>query len=137
MSNYYEILSCDKNASYEELKKNYHDQVKKLHPDKTGSKSQKEFLTLDKAWKTLRDAQRRREYDLTLSKNELNETPLYCEIDSKEMSHDAKEKTYNYECRCGGVYVLQENQIRDVERVMVPCDECTFHIVVINSDFSS
>ncbi|KAK6642547.1 hypothetical protein RUM43_004049 [Polyplax serrata] len=131
-SNYYEILGCDRNASLEDIKQSYREQVKRLHPDKSIEKdSREEFLALDKAWKTLRDPTTRREYDMTLSKNELEETPMYCEVDLEEMSHDTEVGEYTYGCRCGGVYVLQESHARESQKLRVSCDECTFHIVVV------
>lgn len=130
MSNYYDVLGCKKGASYEELKKCYHELAKKYHPDKAGNIFQKEFLLLDKAWKTLQNAEARRDYDLMISKNELDETPMYCEVDLSEMSHIPETSTYNYGCRCGGIYVLDGRLTLECEMLKVSCDECTFHIVV-------
>ncbi|EEB13129.1 CSL-type zinc finger protein-containing protein, putative [Pediculus humanus corporis] len=136
MINYYEILGCDKNATRDEIKKCYYERVKKYHPDKTDeNKSRREeYLRLDEAWKVLRNPETRLEYDLSMSKNDLKNTPLYCKINLEEMSREEEEeegvKGYSYTCRCGGNYFVDEEEIHSCEELAVPCDECTFHIVV-------
>ena len=131
MPNYYEILGCRKDATHEELKKAYQENVRIFHPDKNNSsESDQNFLCLDKAWKTLRDPEKRKEYDETLSKNEMEDMPLYCEILLSEMTFKPESSVYSYMCRCGGEYQLDVEDLKDYENVRICCDECTFHIVV-------
>lgn len=63
---YYAILNCDVNASPEEIKKQYRAQVMLYHPDKTQGDVEKEniFKTLQSAYETLGDKQKRMCYDM-------------------------------------------------------------------------
>lgn len=133
MTNYYEILGCSKDATFEELKKSYQENAKKLHPDKNDSNCDQNFLLLDKAWKTLRDPDKRKEYDETLSRNELEDMPLYCEVLLTEMDFKPELNIYSYMCRCGGEYQLNVRDLKDGENIRICCDECTFHILVRKS----
>ena len=64
--NYYEILGIDKNASQEEIKKNYRKLSLKNHPDKNrGSKEAEEkFKEINKAYQVLSDSATRNIYDI-------------------------------------------------------------------------
>jgi len=67
MSNdYYKILSVDRGASAEEIKKAYRKQAVKLHPDKNpGDKSAEEgFKKLNEAYEVLSDTEKRAFYDM-------------------------------------------------------------------------
>lgn len=57
MDNLYGILGCHKTATYEELKRKYHELVLINHPDKQKKNISLSaaFLKIDKAWKILRD----------------------------------------------------------------------------------
>ena len=62
---YYKLLSIEKDASTEDIKKAYRKLAKKYHPDTNkGCKSAEEkFKQISEAYKTLSDPQKRRNYD--------------------------------------------------------------------------
>lgn len=59
--NYYEVLGVDKNASMEELKKQYRRMAKEYHPDKGGD--EQKFKEINEAYETLSDPQKKQAYD--------------------------------------------------------------------------
>ena len=61
MSEYYDILGIDKNATKQEIKKAYNRLSMKTHPDKGGNEYL--FNKVSEAYNTLYDDKKRREYD--------------------------------------------------------------------------
>jgi molecular chaperone DnaJ len=61
MSNYYDILGIDKNASQDDIKKAYRKKALDHHPDRGGDEVK--FKEAAEAYETLSDDQKRREYD--------------------------------------------------------------------------
>lgn len=61
---YYKILNVEKNASQEEIKKNYRKLSLKMHPDKGGDENK--FKELNEAFQVLGDENKRKEYDFKL-----------------------------------------------------------------------
>ncbi|KAL4715523.1 hypothetical protein ACJJTC_009149 [Scirpophaga incertulas] len=62
---YYEILGLSKQASTQEIKQAYKKLAIKLHPDKSTEKdNQEKFMKITEAYETLKDPERRRQYDL-------------------------------------------------------------------------
>lgn len=59
--NYYEILGCQKNDSYEDIRKSYRKLALKFHPDKGGN--QETFKSISEAFSILGDETKRKEYD--------------------------------------------------------------------------
>lgn len=58
---YYDILGVSKDASQEEIKKAYRKLAHKHHPDKGGD--EEEFKKVNKAYQTLSDKEKRKQYD--------------------------------------------------------------------------
>ena len=58
---YYERLGVSRNASQEELKKAYKKASMQHHPDRGGDESK--FKEINEAYSTLKDPQKRQEYD--------------------------------------------------------------------------
>ena len=59
---YYKILELNKNATQEDIKKNYKKLALKYHPDRNNGDEQK-FKELTEAYETLSDSQKRHVYD--------------------------------------------------------------------------
>jgi curved DNA-binding protein CbpA len=72
--NYYQILGITQDAPEKEIKRAYHKLARELHPDKSStSKNSKqleeEFALVSKAYNTLKDREKRTEYDKRLKTN--------------------------------------------------------------------
>ncbi len=68
MTNYYEILGVDKNASEDEIKKAYRKAASKHHPDREGGDTVK-FQEVQEAYETLSDKTKKYHYDHPPSNN--------------------------------------------------------------------
>ncbi|HEY9732750.1 MAG TPA: molecular chaperone DnaJ [Drouetiella sp.] len=60
---YYEVLGLAKNASPEEIKKNFRNKARNLHPDNKDSGDEAAFKELAEAYEVLSDEQKRASYD--------------------------------------------------------------------------
>lgn len=71
---YYEILGVKKDATKHEIHKAFRQLAKKYHPDKNKEKNaQDEFIKIFKAYETLSDEKKRKEYDdMKSNKNQFN-----------------------------------------------------------------
>lgn len=63
LPNYYEILGLSKEATQEEIKKNFRELAKKTHPDKTKEDSERQMMELNKAYEVLSDKENKEKYD--------------------------------------------------------------------------
>ena len=74
--NYYEILEVNKNASQEIIEKAYKTLIKKYHPDlqppELKPKYEEKIKLINEAFEVLSNEQKRKEFDLTLSSNEIS-----------------------------------------------------------------
>lgn len=74
--NYYEILQIDKNASLEIVEKSYKTLVKMYHPDLQKNIDKQEYeeklKLINEAYEVLSDEEKRKEYDLQLEQEEIN-----------------------------------------------------------------
>ncbi|OAF66402.1 hypothetical protein A3Q56_05832 [Intoshia linei] len=90
--NYYKLIGVSENATNIEIRKKYLEKVKKLHPDlypaSKKRKATRDFQLVNKAYKTLKDANSRSEYDKNIrygvynasntpSSNNVNEKDVY------------------------------------------------------------
>jgi hypothetical protein len=62
----YDVLGVRPDASAAELRRAYLELARQHHPDRAGG-SPERMRALNEAWETLRDPERRRRYDLTLT----------------------------------------------------------------------
>ena len=86
--NYYQLLKVQQNFEFKDLKNNYQEIALKVHPDRCKHpNSTKAFQKLNNAYKTLKDNEKKRIYDLTGESNEQtrvrpnNEQQYYYEDD--------------------------------------------------------
>lgn len=63
LPNYYEVLGLSKDATQEEIKKNFRELAKKTHPDKTKEDSERQMMELNKAYEVLSDKENKEKYD--------------------------------------------------------------------------
>lgn len=128
--NYYAILNCTEHATFEELKQSYQKLVKQYHPDKNDTlATSDQFRKIDEAWKVLRDANSRKEYDNILMNDKLNnQLLLYATLTLKDLDFNVESDIYTYSCRCGGIYTITADSI--TEECLVSCDECSFVILI-------
>lgn len=63
LPDYYKILELSKDATPEEIKKQYRELAKKSHPDKTGDEESKIMADINKAYEVLSDVELRSKYD--------------------------------------------------------------------------
>src|SRR6185369_18011010 len=61
MTDHYEALGVDKNATHEEIKKAHRRKVRKNHPDKGGDPEK--FMLVQRAYEILSNEEKRRRYD--------------------------------------------------------------------------
>lgn len=66
--NYYEVMDLDVSATLPEIKRRYRELVRKFHPDLNTDKTftLRAFVQINKAYRTLSDAERRQLYDASL-----------------------------------------------------------------------
>ena len=64
--NLYELIGVDRNASFEEIKRAYHEKARKYHPDVNKDVTGELFLSIQDAFEILSDPNTRQQYDLQL-----------------------------------------------------------------------
>ncbi|KAL1124699.1 hypothetical protein AAG570_001323 [Ranatra chinensis] len=137
MASYYDILGCDKDASYEVLKQAYYKLILKNHPDKKSEVggSIDVACNINEAWQTLRDEDKRKLYDAELLQSEIdNQALLYGTYSLTELDYDTDTRTYLYSCRCGGSYELPADEIMFQKTpCLVECNECSLRICILNN----
>jgi len=70
LPNYYKVLEIPQNATHEEIKKQYRELAKKIHPDKSKDKKSEEIMVqINKAYEVLSNKELRKKYDVYLNKN--------------------------------------------------------------------
>jgi curved DNA-binding protein CbpA len=113
MATLYEILELSRDASIQEIKKQYQKLSLLHHPDKN-QKSDK-FYDIQHAYSILSDTQKRQEYDQHIY---LKSKKIVEELDLDDMnSVDGKYETV---CRCGGTISVLEDELEHG----VDCVEC-------------
>ncbi|KAI5641702.1 dnaJ domain-containing protein [Phthorimaea operculella] len=124
---YYKVLECDKNATDEELKKNYQRLVLASHPDKQKVDCAS-FHLIHKAYSILRDPALRKHYDAELSCQDHDAILIYEKLKVSDMTYHPQYQVYTYYCRCGGTYMMEEADAD--KQLIIGCDECSFSIHV-------
>jgi len=68
--NFYSVLSLDRNATDEQIRRRFHELARKSHPDRYQGEAKRaaeaEFQAITEAFNVLRDPERRRQHDLEL-----------------------------------------------------------------------
>ncbi|KAA0724505.1 Zinc finger-containing protein 3 [Triplophysa tibetana] len=135
---WYSILSANPSDDIQEIKQKYQKLILVFHPDKqrpglSGGEAEhllQKFIDVDQAWKILSDERSRKEYDLQLRACELKQSwPVDAHVTLDEMNWNADTECYTYSCRCGGEFILDQEDIQEAETV-VCCDSCSLSIEV-------
>jgi curved DNA-binding protein CbpA len=99
MSNYYEILEVEKNATIDDIKKNYKKLAFKWHPDKNQdnkAEAEKKFKDISKAYQILSEPNKRKIYDLTGTDESLQTTSFKNEQELfQEFFSNLKDQLFN------------------------------------------
>lgn len=128
MEDYYNVLNCSKNATLDEIKRQFMNLVRQYHPDK-GSQSNDKFLLLDKAYKTLKDEKLRKDYDALLLATTCGEhTLIHAQLNKKDITLNS-EGIFNYLCRCGDHFIISEEHLNE-EECIIECSECSNTILI-------
>ena len=129
------MLECSTVATFDELKQAYHKKVLEYHPDK--NKNSLEFINtfhkVKEAWKILGNQEYRKEYDNKLKEIEIeNEKAIiFARLFPSDLEKTEDTNIFSYPCRCGNKYLVHKSDLQDVNCVFhVPCQDCTFVIVV-------
>lgn len=69
MTDYYEVLGVDRNASDDDIKKAYRKMSRKYHPDIAGPEFEDKFKEVNSAYEVLSDPQKRQMYDQGVDPN--------------------------------------------------------------------
>lgn len=126
LETYYSILQSSRNATYDELKRNYQYLIKEYHPDKNreGLDTEDLCIKIDKAWKILRDEQSRKEYDASLLQKEISDNALiYAELSKDEFIFEGESHSTTYPCRCGDYFVIKKAYL--AENCLIECSQCS------------
>uniref|UniRef100_A0A8C5QL68 DnaJ heat shock protein family (Hsp40) member C24 n=1 Tax=Leptobrachium leishanense TaxID=445787 RepID=A0A8C5QL68_9ANUR len=135
---WYAILGARPTDTQAELKQKYQKLALLYHPDKRGKNGTEQqiedgaqrFIELSQAWKILGNEETKKDYDVQRRECELNGTgPVDTQIQLEEMSWNAEEELYSFACRCGGRYILYEND--GDQTLLVNCDSCSLIIEIL------
>lgn len=115
MSNYYDVLGVAKNASQDDIKKQYRRLARKFHPDRSDEPNAKEkFQEVNSAYQTLKDPQKRAAYDNPQSQGSFS----YRTGDvTGENIHDILRRAM------GGSFRYQQQEQRPMAQVTISLEE--------------
>ncbi|XP_029379399.1 dnaJ homolog subfamily C member 24 [Echeneis naucrates] len=142
----YAVLGANPSDSVQQLRHRYQQLALQYHPDRSSECSTekasclKKFLEVDAAWKILSDQNSRRQYDLQIRAQELNqEWPVDSTVYLEDMTWDQDECVYSYHCRCGGRFSISDEEMQEKHHdgeeeemvegrhrgVVICCDSCS------------
>ncbi|RLN61771.1 hypothetical protein BBJ29_001388 [Phytophthora kernoviae] len=133
----YEVLGVSVDCSADDIRRAYHQAARKYHPDKRTTASSghddssahdvQQFLQVQEAYETLRNADLRQQYDAKLTQDELNRkreeevivvsntialNDMQREVIGSEDGED-DEVLFTHQCRCGDLYEISEEELLD------------------------
>ncbi|KAI8393960.1 uncharacterized protein BYT42DRAFT_552884 [Radiomyces spectabilis] len=132
METHYEVLGISETADVDYIKQRFQQLILVHHPDKnTDSANDQQVYRILKAWEVLRNAEKRRQYDLELkASRSRQQISINAEIDLDDMEYDEENRVYFSPCRCSGFYEITENDLeRGVE--IVGCDLCSLRVRIL------
>ncbi|CAN0431307.1 unnamed protein product [Lampetra planeri] len=102
------------------LRRRYQELVRQLHPDRAAQglgKGEREeqlrrFLEVERAWRTLGDAETRRAHDLRARDRDLQqEGPIQDSFSIDDMDWDDDQLEASRPCRCGGLFTVSAAEV--------------------------
>ncbi|XP_004851654.1 dnaJ homolog subfamily C member 24 isoform X2 [Heterocephalus glaber] len=138
---WYGILGAEPSANVSELKQKYQKLILMYHPDKqstaasagTPEECLQKFIEVDQAWKILGNEAARKEYDLQRHEDELRSMgPIDAQMYLEEMSWNEGNRSFSLSCRCGGRYVVSEQEAAATS--LVPCDTCSLMVELLRDN---
>ncbi|XP_028815213.1 dnaJ homolog subfamily C member 24 isoform X2 [Denticeps clupeoides] len=134
---WYSVLGASPSDDLLELKQKYQRLVLMYHPDKQdldtveeeAGRHLQQFIIVDQAWKILSNEETRREYDLQLREELKQSWPVDAQVSLEDMNWNSDSRLYTYNCRCGGDFIIGEEEAED-EDAVVCCDTCSLSIEV-------
>jgi len=135
---YYGLLGAAKGASAEELKASYRKKLLTCHPDKCvasmygdSEAMRAEFDRVQAAYAVLSDRGRRSEFDRLVHMRD-NLAMNAERVPLTDLAFDEENGAYSRGCRCGGEYVLYEEECdkEDGLPLLIQCTGCSIHITV-------
>ncbi|CAL8323455.1 unnamed protein product [Gadus morhua 'NCC'] len=144
----YAVLGAEPSDSPQQLKDRYKQLALKHHPDRlrglcasAAEASLKRFLEAEQAWRILGNQEARSQYDLHRKDIDLQQAwPVDSMISQDDMIFNPDDKSYTYACRCGGEFLLPEEELSDemasiqgIQGAEVCCDTCSLSVCVTKS----
>ncbi|XP_077371621.1 dnaJ homolog subfamily C member 24 isoform X1 [Festucalex cinctus] len=148
----YAVLGASPSDSVQQLRHRYQKLALQCHPDRLGGVSDSEaesgrrkFLEIDAAWKILCEPKTRKHYDQQRRAQELQQAwPVDSIVSLEDMTWDHDECVYTYCCRCGGQFIISEEEMpwtegdddddeektKESQHVVVCCDTCSLSVYV-------
>lgn len=140
---HYQTLRIHTSASQAEIKTAYHRVLLASHPDKkksapvsnvNGLSEDFDIARIQDAYRVLANPDARAEYDASLTcttnarVNPSGPRPAQV-ISLEEFSEESIQSRWTYVCRCGGVYVITEEDMES-DRHLIACERCSEVIYV-------
>lgn len=132
--NAYAVLEVAADSSLDEIRRAYHRQCLRLHPDKRADAADAvAFQRVQDAWALLQDAHARHEHDQELSRQqaamdaaaEMAET---VEWEDMEPGHSSDERALR--CRCGELMLVSRHVLDMEANTILECEGCSLYHAV-------
>ncbi|TDH69411.1 hypothetical protein CCR75_001388 [Bremia lactucae] len=153
MSSFYNVLGVSATCSSDDVRRAYHQAVRKYHPDKrlygsdeasAGCCNKQQFLRVQEAYELLRNPELRQQYDAKLQRDNYIQTKMHDTLvifEEVQLASLQREKLvgeggetdellYTRKCRCGGFYEIADEELQDSVDI-VSCTGCSLHIRVL------
>ncbi|CAI5743723.1 unnamed protein product [Peronospora destructor] len=131
----YEVLGVVATCSTDAVRRAYHQAAL--------AKNEQQFLSVQAAYETLRNAALRHQYDAKLQQDKLarkreqevvvvSDEVSLADMQREVLPGEDDEVIYTHQCRCGDLYEITEDELHDGVDV-VSCIGCSLHIRVLDS----
>ena len=133
LPDYYSLLSVSPDASAAEVKQAYHQALLRHHPDKrhgphASAAGDVNVALIQQAYRVLSSPASRAAYDASRAEAQAKGGPRPAQVVSleefAESGDGAGRMTWTYSCRCGGTYIVREEQLEDGQH-LVGCNSCS------------